>query len=188
MYKAIIFDFFDVIHSDPYNRWLRKHNLERKGGFEKSAQKVDRGEISHEEHYREVSKMSGQSTDSIKEIFNDTSLIDRDMVGLIRTLRGHYKIGLLSNSSGPYLRPILEEHGLVELFDEITISADVGLIKPEPAIFEHMLEKLSVQASEAIFTDDNPRNVAAAESIGIRSIIFTGEKAFRQELAKLNIV
>jgi putative hydrolase of the HAD superfamily len=187
MYKAIIFDFFDVIHSDPFQRWLKKHDYERSGEFAKSAQQVDFGRISYDEHYQRLSELSGQSAQSIKEVFDDTQLIDQDMVELIRSLHGQYKIGLLSNAGGQYLRPILEEHGLMELFDEIAISAEIGVVKPDPAIFKHALKQLGVKAEEAIFTDDNPGNVAAAEAVGIRSIVFTSEKALRRELAAAGI-
>jgi HAD superfamily hydrolase (TIGR01509 family) len=188
MYKAIIFDFFDVIHSDPFQRWLKKHGYEREGEFAKSARQVDFGRISYDEHYRRLSELSGQSAQSIKEIFDDTRLIDQDMVELITSLQGRYKIGLLSNAGGQYLRPILEEHRLIELFDEIAISAEVGIIKPDPAIFRHILDRLGVGASETVFIDDNPGNTAGAEAAGIRSIVFTGEKALRQELEKLKIL
>lgn len=188
MYKAIIFDFFDVIHSDPFQRWLKKHDYERSGEFAKSAQQVDFGRISYAEHYERLSELSGQSAQSIKEVFDDTQLIDRDMVELITSLRGRYKIGLLSNAGGQYLRPILKEHGLTDLFDEIAISGEVGIIKPDPAIFKHTLKQMGIESAEAVFIDDNPSNTAAAETVGIRSIVFTGEKALRQEFAKLNIL
>ncbi len=187
MYKAIIFDFFDVIHSDPYYRWLKKHGLERSGEFEESSQMLDRGQINDMEFYQRLGDLSGHSSESVKAVFDDTQLIDQDIVTLLKELRDQYKLGLLSNASGQYLRPILKEHGLIDLFDEVVVSAEVGIIKPDPAIFKHILDKLDVQASEAIFTDDNPHNVAAAESVGIHSIVFTSEKALRQELAAAGV-
>jgi HAD superfamily hydrolase (TIGR01509 family) len=73
------------------------------------------------------------------------------------------------------------------LFDEIAISAEVGLIKPEPAVFKHILKQLGVQAGEAIFIDDSPTNVQAAEALGIRSFVFAGTEALRKELAAAGI-
>lgn len=187
MYKAVIFDFFGVIHSDPFHRWLNRHELDQSGELEESSQLLDRGEINDDEFYRRLADLSGQTQQNVKKVFGDTDLIDKDLVKLIKELGPHYKIGLLSNSSGRYLRPILEQHGLLELFDEITVSAEVGLIKPDLAIFHHVLGELGVEAGEALFIDDNPRNVAAAKSVGMGALVFTGERALRKELAAAGI-
>lgn len=187
MYKAIIFDFFDVIHSDPFLRWLKKYGYERRGEFEESSRMLDVGNISDREFYERLGELSGQKPENVKKVFDDTGRIDKDLVKLIERLRGHYKLGLLSNATGKYLRPILESHGLTSLFDEIAISAEVGSIKPHPEIFDHILEKLDVKADEAIFIDDNPDNVAAASSMGIGGIVYTDEDALRKELATAGI-
>ena len=187
MYRAIIFDFFDVIHSDPFKRWLKKYGYKQKGEFEESSRLVDIGHISEQEFYRQLSDLSGQTVESIEAVFGDKQLIDQEMVDLIEVLGRHYKIGLLSNSSGEYLRPILQSYDIARFFDEIVVSAEIGMIKPRPEIFEHILEKMNLKAGEAIFIDDNPHNVAAAASLGIYSIVFTGEKALGSELAKLGI-
>ncbi len=186
MYKAIIFDFFDVIHSDPYHRWLKKHGFERSDKFEEASRMLDSGQMSDGEFYQRLGDLGGQSAESVKRVFDD-KVIDKDMVELITQLSGHYKVGLLSNASGSYLRPILEEHGLIDLFDAIAISAELGLMKPDPRVFQHILEQMEIKPDETIFTDDNANNVAAAESVGIRSIVFTSEKALRQELAAAGV-
>lgn len=187
MYRAIVFDFFDVIHADPFHQWLGRHGYERTGKFEESSRRLDKGIISDEGFYRELGELSGRSAESVRAVFSQTDQIDKELVKLIAGLRGHYKLGLLSNSSGPYLRPILDEHGLTELFDAIAISAEVGLIKPEPEIFQHILEELGVDAAEAVFIDDNPRNIEGAKRLGIRGVVYTGEAALRAELARLGI-
>lgn len=187
MYKAIIFDFFDVIHSDPFHRWLKKHDYDRKGEFHESSQMLDRGDISDQEFYRRLAELSGHSPESVQAVFDQTDLVDKDLVKLIESLHGRYKLGLLSNSSGSYLRPILDKYGLIGLFDEIGISAEVGLIKPDPEIFEHMLGRLNVVANETIFIDDNPHNVAAAEALGIHGIIYKTEQALRKDLAAAGV-
>src|SRR6185312_80284 len=186
MYRAIVFDFFDVIHADPFHRWLGKNGYERRE-FEESSRRLDGGLISDDEFYKELGRLSGRSTASVKAVFSQTDQIDKQLVKLIGMLRGRYKIGLLSNSSGSYLRPILEEHGLNGLFDVTAISAEVGFIKPQPEIFQHILKEMGVEARETIFIDDNPRNVEAAAAVGIKSIVYTGEPALRIELARLGI-
>lgn len=113
--------------------------------------------------------------------------IDKDLVALIRTLRGRYKISLLSNSSAGYVPSLLDEYGLADLFDNITISGEAGAMKPDPKIFRYALQELDLKAQEAVFIDDNPSNVAAAESIGMRSIVYTSEPSMRKGLANIGI-
>jgi len=121
-------------------------------------------------------------------VVHDGRRLDRDVIALIKELRGAYKIGLLSNSSRGFLRPLLEQEGVADLFDEVIVSGEVGISKPEPGIFTHALEQMNVVPEEAVFIDDSSGNVAAASSVGIRSIFFTGEPLLREELRKLNIL
>jgi epoxide hydrolase-like predicted phosphatase len=188
MYKAVIFDFFDVIHGDPFKRWLKTNGLERSGDFEASSQLVDLGHISEDEFHERLSRLSGTSLAGVKEIFDDRSVIDKDMVRLVKELRGHYKIGLLSNASSEYLRALLAHHELAELFDEIAVSSEVGFIKPGPEIFQHILQKLAVKPEETLFIDDNPHNAEAAAALGFGAITFTDYRSLRKELLTLNIV
>jgi epoxide hydrolase-like predicted phosphatase len=187
VYRLVIFDFFDVIHSDPFKRWLRKYGYERGPGFQEASDLLDLGHISDREFYEKLSQISGQSAQSVEEVFNDTNLIDKSMVGLIKTLHADYKTGLLSNSSSEYLRPILENYDLTRLFDEIVVSAEVGLIKPSTEIFDFILERMDVKPRDSIFIDDDERNIKVAASMGIRPILFTGEADLRKEFAKLGV-
>ena len=114
--------------------------------------------------------------------------IDTGVIGLVKELHGRYKIGLLSNSNRGYVRPLLEKEGIADLFDAVIVSGEVGVSKPDPGIFRHVLEQMKIQSEATIFIDDSPWNVDAAEAVGIRSIIFTGESALRGELKKLNII
>jgi HAD superfamily hydrolase (TIGR01549 family) len=70
--------------------------------------------------------------------------LNESLVSYLSVLRGNYKIALLSNSSSEYLRHELAKYDLEKFFDEIVISSEVGLIKPEPAVFHYILQKLAV--------------------------------------------
>lgn len=66
--------------------------------------------------------------------------------------------------------------GWLPKFDHMTFSCDVRMVKPKPAIYEHCLHALGVAGSEALFLDDRPENIAAAQRLGIHSILFTTPK------------
>lgn len=173
--KAVIFDFFEVIHTDMYQSWLHEHGYERTGKFEEFANTLDGGGISQEQFFQNLADSSGQEAAHVKEYFSERGAIDYAMIDLVAAIHASYPTALLSNASGEFLRPMLHKFNLHELFNEIVISSEVGFIKPSREIFEHVLDKLGVKPSEAIFIDDNPANVASASALGIHAIHYTGD-------------
>lgn len=83
------------------------------------------------------------------------------------------RVGLLSNMPVPVRDYIVNCPWLPE-FDAETFSCDLGVCKPAPEIYRQALEKLATQASEVLFLDDRPRNVEAAEALGVHAVLFTG--------------
>ena len=79
----------------------------------------------------------------------------------------------------------MKTHDLEKYFDEIVISSEIGLIKPEPAVFEHILQKLEVKPEECIFTDDNPKHTDAATKTGIHCIVYTSVPELKQQIEKI---
>ena len=73
-------------------------------------------------------------------------------------------------------------------FAQLTWSCELGMIKPDPAIYTYTCEKLGVAPAETIFLDDNPKNVRAADALGIHGIHFTGVDQLRQELARRGLL
>jgi putative hydrolase of the HAD superfamily len=83
------------------------------------------------------------------------------------------KIGLVSNTvwPGSLHRVDLERFGLIDFFDHLLFSADVGIRKPHPKIFQTALEALKVAPSEAVFVGDRvPEDVAGAMRVGMRGV------------------
>jgi putative hydrolase of the HAD superfamily len=97
---------------------------------------------------------------------------------------GGTRMALLSNAGqdfGSYMR-----HGpLGDYFEEVFVSGEMGLIKPDPAIFRQALSVLGVTAADAIFTDNREDNVRAAEALGITGHVFTGPGGLRAFLTSL---
>src|SRR5205814_6821967 len=85
---------------------------------------------------------------------------------LARALRRRYKLSVLSNADAT-LRARLERDGLSALFHDIVVSAEVGMAKPEPAVFRLAVERLGVAPSECVFVDDWDKNVDAAREVGM---------------------
>ncbi|MEZ4669570.1 MAG: HAD family hydrolase [Anaerolineae bacterium] len=85
------------------------------------------------------------------------------------------KTAIVTNAAQPMIMRDreIQEHGLLEFFPECRISAaDVGILKPHPAIFQHTLQQLGVTADEAVFVGDNPiADIAGAQGAGMQAVL-----------------
>jgi HAD superfamily hydrolase (TIGR01509 family) len=185
MIKAIIFDFAGVIGAEAYWNWLRKKipNLDnKKHYFEEIANKVDKGTISEPEFVEAIAKEIHLPHEKIREEIFQELVINDGLLTLIKSLKKHYKIGLLSNYSHVWLEKILDVYHLQEYFDEIFISSRHGFIKPEVEAFQTILSKLHVSINEAVFTDDRQDNVDAGNKIGLKSFLYKNNEKLKQDL------
>jgi len=95
-----------------------------------------------------------------------------ETVTLLRALRGAYRLGVLSNAD----RTLRERlgHGLkiLDLFDDVVCSAEVGCAKPDPAIYALACQRLGLPASACVFVDDLEANVMAATAAGMRGLLY----------------
>lgn len=88
---------------------------------------------------------------------------------VLKTLRPHYKLGVISNGPSDLQRYKLKLFDLEREFDPIVISGEVGVAKPDPKIFRHALERAKVLPSEALYVGDSPTyDIAGAKGIGMK--------------------
>ena len=91
----------------------------------------------------------------------------------------------LSNMSAVTFAHLREQHVFWERFRGIVISGEVKMMKPEPEIYEYLLRRYGISASETIFIDDHPANVRGARAIGLRTILFRDARQCERELDEL---
>ncbi|MCU0274929.1 MAG: HAD-IA family hydrolase, partial [Acidimicrobiales bacterium] len=72
--------------------------------------------------------------------------------------------------------------GFLTRFEAVVTSGEVGLVKPEPAIYLLLCERHGFAPADAVFVDDSAANVAAAAALGFDAFLFTGAAAMRREL------
>ncbi len=111
--------------------------------------------------------------------------LDTELVDYIRSLRPKYRSGLLSNAWLDMRQVLQERMHILDAFDEVIISAEVGLMKPDPRIFQLAVERLGAAPAEAVFIDDFPPNVRAAREFGLNAIRFRDPAQARAELEQL---
>ncbi len=186
MINTFVFDFFDVIRTDPSKSWMMQHKIKRTGKYSELFHKLDLGEIEQEDFLKSLSKFSNVAEKEIVQHYDNTDVVADSVIELIEKLKKNYKIGLLSNAPSKYLRGILNKHCHNDLFDVVVISSEVRLIKPSAEAFHHILNKLKSKPEETVFVDDNIDNVQAAEKLGIIGIHFENGQQLKVE--KLTII
>lgn len=150
--------------------------------------RLEVGAITNDEYIQGVADRLGlPSTEAAERFmsqFYAVVQVDSAMVAAVRTLRRHYKVALLTNAWPDADKVIQEQHGLDvhTEFDVYVNSADVGLRKPDPAIYQLVLERLGIEPQEAVFLDDNERNTKSARTLGIHAIHVTNPAVAIEEL------
>lgn len=97
---------------------------------------------------------------------------DETLTAFIRSLRPAFKTGILSNAWPDGRWIIAEKFGLADAVDDIVISAEVGIAKPDPRIFALAAARLGVAPTEALFVDDFARNIEGARAVGMQTVHF----------------
>jgi epoxide hydrolase-like predicted phosphatase len=194
--RAVFFDFGGVImrteYQSPRQKLAERFNLDYdeidKAVFgSESARRASLGEITEDEHWSAISKRFKQPASEMQVFRNNFfggDVIDHNLVEYIKTLQGKVHTGLISNAwSG--LREFISGKKLIDLFDTVIISAEVGVVKPSARIYELALEQAKVSASEAVFVDDVPVNIEACEKVGMKGVLFKDPQESLKQLNKL---
>jgi putative hydrolase of the HAD superfamily len=187
MIKALIFDCLGVVLTEYNSSWIARHlSPEDVQKLEQSAlyPKNDLNQISDQELYLGLSKLANQSPKSTETEIKSFVAPVAGMPELIKSYHKNYQTALLSNASSS-LRDKLDQFNLQPLFDHFIISGEVGVRKPDPAIFRLALSRLAIEPAEAVFIDDRPENLAAAAALGIKPILFFSAAELQSDLKKL---
>jgi epoxide hydrolase-like predicted phosphatase len=145
------------------------------------------GAITPQQHWEAVMKRLKRPSEemtAIREEFFAGDIVDRTLLNYIRSLRGKYKTGLISNNWGD-LRESLVREKFDDAFDTIIISAEVGVAKPDPKIFQIALKQAGVRPNEAVFVDDFYANIEGCEKVGMKGIHFKDAPSTMQQLKLL---
>jgi len=94
---------------------------------------------------------------------------------------------ILSNTNALHIDYILAHYPFVEQFDAHVFSHEVGLLKPDAAIYRLALERCDTEAGRTIFVDDLSANVEGARAAGLRAIQYETAEQVRRELTKLGV-
>ena len=95
-----------------------------------------------------------------------------------------YDLYVLSNAAPAFYDYFPKEYPL-EIFDDVVVSCDVHKVKPDPAIYLHLLRTNELRSQECLFIDDSPANVETAKDLGMKAMVFDGDwRKIREELGE----
>ena len=204
---AVIWDFGGVVTSSPFEAFAHyeaKHGLPV--NFIRSVNSVnpdtnawaqfERAEIDAESFNhlfgQESAKLGHQVAGSdVLALLSGT--IRPRVVGALKTLKGRYKLGCITNNvpagHGPGMAGTVEKaeavHQIMTIFDYVIESAKLGIRKPDPRIYELMCEALAVQPHECLFLDDLGINLKPARAMGMATIKVTSEAQLLHDLGTM---
>lgn len=95
-----------------------------------------------------------------------------------------YQLFGLTNWSMETFPEARERFGILQMIDRYVVSGAEGLVKPDPRLFQVLLDRYQLKAEECLFIDDNPDNVAAAKGMGMQGIVFNGAEDLRKMIFK----
>ncbi|BCM76858.1 MULTISPECIES: HAD family hydrolase [Aeromonas] len=152
---------------------------------------VDRGTLSLHTMARQAQARTGLSAAdnlAILQAVPASLLPDPAMVALIEELHGAgHALYALSNMGHASI-DWLERQDFWRFFSGKVVSARVRMMKPEPDIYRYLLVSFDLQAEECLFIDDSQANVAAAEALGLRGLVFTDAPRCRQHLVEQGLL
>lgn len=181
---AVLFDFAGVLTSSPWGAMAAAGggNLELLiGSYEEDGDhpwhRVERGELSLGDWaiaIREMGTAQGIEVDfaPLQALLSEMT-IHEQVVARVRTLRVEgYRVGLITNNVREGSAMWRSMVPVDELFEAVVDSSEVGMRKPNPAIFHHTLGLLGgVAPEQAVFLDDSPGNVEGARRAGLHGIL-----------------
>ena len=114
----------------------------------------------------------------------------KESIDIFRQLKdsGKYKLYALTNWQSGLFDIALVRYNFLHWFDGRVVSGDEKMRKPNPVFYQRLLDRYNLKASDALFIDDNLRNIQAAEAMGIRSIHFSSPDQLRKALIDLSIL
>jgi epoxide hydrolase-like predicted phosphatase len=187
MIKAIIFDCFGVLTTEAFHAFRNEYFLnspEKRSSANQLMDNLNAAKISYDVFLSSLAEISGISKEEV-ETYLSSSQPNKPLFKYIKdNLKGKYRIGMLSNAGGNWLEQMFGKEK-AELFDDVVLSYEHGILKPEAEIYKLAAQRLGVKPEECIFIDDNLGHCKGAQKTGMKSICYQDFLQTQKELNKL---
>ncbi len=187
MIRSIIFDCFGVLVESSYEPFKRTYfgeNAELIQKFIEVEDRSSRGEITLGEAEGAFAELAGIS---VEQCATELEMNPRNeqLLAFIRDeLKPVFKIGFLSNVARDRMQELFTPEDIA-LFDDVVLSFQVGLAKPDPKIFKLASERLGVRPEECLFVDDLARYLVGAEEVGMKTMHYRDNEQCIEDFRKM---
>jgi putative hydrolase of the HAD superfamily len=196
--KAVVFDFGNVICAFDNDVFLRKLLPHTDMSFEDLKEGIfgsdlhrryESGLVSSGEFRREAARKCRLSTsrEEFLDAYTDIFTPIPATIGLIRSLNGRYRIGLLSNTNEWHFEHYIKKVEIFPLFDSVTLSFDVKEMKPSEGIYRDALAKLQAGPEESVYIDDIEAYAEGARRVGMKGIRYVSHESLLESLRALGV-
>jgi HAD superfamily hydrolase (TIGR01509 family) len=199
MIRAITFDLDGVYFINGKTNFVK--NLAILGVSEKDVSEVffksdkmnceyKSGMISDKEYWSWALEEWGLniSVEAIIELLIDGYETNEQVVDVVKNVRRRgYKTLVCTNNFPARINGLEQKFGFLDKFDATAISYEIGETKPSVEIFEELINRSGVEASEIVFADDDESKLSGARALGIQTFIYTGFDSFLDSLRSLGV-
>ena len=173
MIRALIFDCFGVLYHGSLGHLRQLLSPGRQQELLDLNMSSDYGYISREEYLERASVLVGMSAAELQAVAAKEHIRNELLVAYLRSIKGQYKIGMLSNVGSSVMDKLFTADEQAELFDAVISSSDVGMTKPNPEIFQLAAERLGVLPEECIMIDDLLQNIESTLQVGMKGVVYS---------------
>ena len=123
-----------------------------------------------------------------ERVWNSHFTVNQSILPWVESLLGRVKLLLLSNTNAIHMRYLRGELPVLRRFDALVLSYELGLMKPDPAIYKEALRRAGSAPARTAFFDDLPEYVEAAKQVGIRAYVLQSVEQFASQLEALGLL
>lgn len=177
MIRALLFDFYGVLYPDTFwtmsSEFLGERLPEKRAELHGLIRQLDLGHLTSDELWQEFAQLAEVDESTLQQRLAQFDGVDKALLDVIEAAKPNYKIGVISNAGKDALTQHFTDKPIEQYFDAVTLSSELGVIKPDPAIYKHAARALGVEPEECLFADDLQKNVDGAQAVGMQALLYT---------------
>ena len=194
--QAVIFDYGEVLSGPPDPQ--AHHNLLTIAGVQEEAFEkaywahrldYDADVLNGQTYWQTIARDTGAhfTAEQIGQLMEQDAImwmnLNPAMLAWIpRIKQAGFRLGILSNMGDGVLDYMRPRFPWLSQFDHLTWSCELGVVKPDPAIYLHTVKKLGVSPDKALFIDNLQKNIEGAEAVGLQAALFENVEQLQNDL------
>lgn len=187
MIKAVIFDCFGVLIGRGFDNTYRIAGGDpaRDRTFIASTLgQINLGTMTEDEFRTTMARQLGIGLEDWNQATKNAHILNTDLLTYIVQLHGTYKTAILSNANKGILDREVGKDWLQKAFDEIVVSAEVGIVKPDERIYQLVVDRLGVTPKDCLYIDDRENFLIPARQLGMSAILYENFDQIKHDISE----